>query len=102
MFFCTSLNPKRYNIPSNPTVEIDCLALAFTFGFAWNAIPNPAKFSMGKSFAPSPTATVCCSSIFSTWAISLKSSAFRLPSTTSPANLPVSLPSSISNSLAYT
>ena len=40
-------------------VLMDCLAFATTLGLAWNAMPSPASESMGKSFAPSPTAMVC-------------------------------------------
>ena len=39
-----------------PMVLRLCLALATTRGLAWNAIPSPASPSMGRSFAPSPTA----------------------------------------------
>ena len=66
------------------TVEIDCLAVALTFGLAWKAIPRPAILIIGKSFAPSPTATVWRISTFSTCAIRRNNSALRFPSTISP------------------
>ena len=50
--------PNKYKTPSRPKLEIEVEALSFTFGLAWKAIPRPAKFSIGKSFAPSPTAMV--------------------------------------------
>ncbi len=102
MFISLSLKPSRYRIASNPMVEMECLADAFTLGLAWKAMPSPASLSMGRSLDPSPTAITCSRWISSLKAISLSSSAFFSPSIISPTCLPVSLPSLISSSLAKT
>ena len=71
-------------MPSSPIVEIDCRAVALTLGLAWKAMPRPARLSIGRSFAPSPTATDCAMLIDSNWHSSRSSSALRRPSTISP------------------
>lgn len=35
-------------MPSRPMVEMDWRAVAFTLGLAWNAMPRPARLSIGR------------------------------------------------------
>jgi hypothetical protein len=76
-----SRTPRRYRIPSSPSVETATLACppracqrqaldrrsgaarratcSLTLGLAWKATPSPASLSIGTSLAPSPTAITC-------------------------------------------
>ena len=68
-------------------MEIDVSAASRSFGLARNAMPSPARSSIGKSLAPSPTAITWSRSTPSDWAMASSSSALRLPFTIGPRGL---------------
>ena len=106
-----SLSRERFPLPGSPgcraapsdrRARCASARAAATAGLAWNAMPSPAASSIGRSLAPSPTASVAASGTPSPPRARRARPAWRRRSTIGVRTVPAIRPSAISRRFATT